>query len=72
GNLKKLDRSRFLLSGKKGKVAINILEPKKILVSRGYFKNLPASQDKMIDIKFLKIATKSSSVRFLIEILPFA
>ncbi|HOJ31090.1 MAG TPA: heparinase II/III family protein [bacterium] len=70
GQLKKLDRSHFILKGKNGKVAINILKPEKFSVSIGKFGNLEEIAGEKTPIQFLKITTKSRKTRFLIEFQP--
>ncbi|MCX7706327.1 MAG: heparinase II/III-family protein [bacterium] len=70
GECKKLDRSHFIIKGKNGKIAINILKPEKFSVSPGAFRNLYTLSDDTIDIQFLKITTKSTETKFLIEMVP--
>ncbi|MCM8758530.1 MAG: heparinase II/III-family protein [Candidatus Omnitrophica bacterium] len=72
GELKKLDKSHFVLNGKNGKVAINILKPEKYSVSQGIFKNLATMSGERMDIRFLKIITKSNLAHFMIELQVFS
>lgn len=70
GELKKIDKSHFILKGKNRGLAINILGPEKFSVSQGVFRNLNTIYDEKKDIKFFKIRTRSSCTRFLIEVSP--
>ncbi|HOK80445.1 MAG TPA: heparinase II/III family protein [bacterium] len=70
GQLKKLDKRHFVLKGKNGKLAINILKPEKFSVSTGNFGNLQEIAGSKVSIQFLKISTKSTSARFLIQLQP--
>ncbi len=71
GKLRKLDNSRFLLQGRKGKIAINIISPEKFSTSIGRFENLKTLHEDRVTMRFLRIiAKKVSQVNFSIEIVP--
>lgn len=73
GTLKKINKSYLILQGKNGKIAINITEPEKFLLSFGVFKNQKPHHGNEITMKFLKItAEKTNKVNFSIEITPIS
>jgi len=70
GKLKKLDRKHFVIYGKNGKLALNIIEPEKFNVKTGEFKNLPTLHGERKTMKFLKITSRGTKICFSIEAIP--